>query len=140
MFGMLRFWQSKSRVYQPQGIYIGKSALHGRGVFAGQLFKPGDIIEEAPVVLLDNSEKACLQHTSLFGYYFLTPDERNSLVFGLGYSSLYNHFCPANAGYTLNLQKRLIIIRAIKAIQRNEEIVINYTGDPDNTSPVYFPE
>jgi SET domain-containing protein len=131
------FW--KKRIFQPEGIEIRRSSLHGNGVFAIREFKKGDTIEIAPVILLPGEEKALLQTTFLFGYYFLINDAEIPVALGLGYSSLYNHDYKANAAYGISLREKLITIKAWRPIRINDEIVLNYNGTPDDETPVYFP-
>lgn len=132
MFGKKTFTETS-------GIEVKESLLHDRGVFATVQFNPGDIIEEAPIILLQQHERELLQTTSLFGYYFLIGNEDTPVVLGLGNSSLYNHNCPANAVYTISLKTKSIIIKANKTISPEEEITLNYNGNPDDDTPVYFP-
>jgi SET domain-containing protein len=107
-------------------------------VFAKINFDPGQLIEEAPVIAMGNSEKDLLQNSSLHTYYFLVNNPQTRIVMGLGYSSLYNHAGNANAVYTINLSRLSISIKACKRISAGEEITINYNGRPDDHSPVHF--
>jgi len=131
------FWEK--RIFQPEGIEIRQSSLHGNGVFAIKEFKKGDTIEIAPVILVPVEEKALLQTTSLFSYYFLINNAEIPIAVGLGYTSLYNHAYQANAGYGISLREALITIKACRPILLNDEIVLNYNGSPDDETPVYFP-
>ncbi|MGG9960536.1 SET domain-containing protein-lysine N-methyltransferase [Ferruginibacter sp. SUN106] len=132
-------WFTKNKIRQPQGIAVQQSPLHGRGVFACKYFKPGAVIETAPVILLEKAERDFLQGTTLFSYYFVVADEKTPVALGLGYSSLYNHAYNANAVYSISLQGAAIIIKACKTIHAGDEITLNYNGSPDDTTPVYFP-
>ena len=135
---MLRLF-AKRGIHQPDGIEIKQSPLHGQGVFACKAFKPGDIIETAPVILLEKSEKEFLQSTALFSYYFLVGDENTPVALGLGYSSLYNHAYKASAVYSISLKDVTIKIKACKLIKPGDEITLNYNGSPNDKTPVYFP-
>ncbi|GAB2826262.1 SET domain-containing protein [Ferruginibacter profundus] len=132
-------WFTKNKIRQPDGIAVQPSPLHGRGVFACTYFKPGAVIETAPVVLLEKAERDFLQGTTLFSYYFLVADEKTPVALGLGYSSLYNHAYNANAVYSISLKDAAIVIKACKIIQPGDEITLNYNGSPDDAAPVYFP-
>jgi len=46
----------------------GQSGIYGTGVFAKDYFKPGDIIEKAPLIMQDVTERETLQNTVLFDY------------------------------------------------------------------------
>jgi len=135
---MLRWFVTKE-IFQAQNVDIRESPLHGLGVFARESFRPGDIIETAPVILLDSSERDQLRATKLFGYYFLVENDATPVALGLGYSSLYNHAYSANTTYTVLLKDGLIVIKACKDIHAGEELTLNYNGTPDDVTPVYFP-
>jgi uncharacterized protein len=134
---MLQFLKH-TKIDQPAGIIIKPSELHGRGVFAGELFKPGAVIETAPVILMTQQDKDLLQATMLFSYYFVVGDKKFPVALGLGYSSLYNHAYSANALYSISLKNASIKITACKAIHPGDEITLNYNGSPDDATPVYF--
>ena len=130
---------TKRAIQLPDGIAIKQSTLHGNGIFAVKAFSAGAVIEIAPVILMDRADKAFLQTTILFNYYFLVSDENYPVALGLGYSSLYNHAYKANATYTISLKNASIQIRAYSAILPREEITLNYNGSPNDTTPIYFP-
>ena len=134
---MLKLFK-QNRIYQPGGITIQQSSLHGRGVFACRKFNNGAVIEMAPLILLATADKAFLQTTSLFSYYFLIDNADTPAALGLGYSSVYNHSYTANAAYTISLTNACLIIKACKAIKPGEEITLNYNGNPGDTTTVFF--
>ena len=128
----------QNKICQAAGIEIKQSPLHGRGVFAAEKFKPGAVIEIAPLILLEAADKEFLQTTSLFNYYFLIDNEDTPAALGLGNSSLYNHSYTANAVYTVSLKDASLVIKACKEIKPGDEITLNYNGRPDDTTHVYF--
>ncbi len=129
---------TQNKIYQPGGISIQQSNIHGRGVFACRKFKSGNVIETAPLILLSAADKAFLQGTSLFSYYFLIENADTPAALGLGYSSVYNHSYDPNAEYTINLKNATLVIKACKTIFPNHEITLNYNGSVNDTTPVYF--
>jgi len=128
----------RKKNYKALQVEVGSSRIEGMGVIAKINFKPGDLIEEAPVIEMDNREMELLRNCSLRSYYFVVNNSKTCVVMGLGYSSLYNHAGNANAVYSINLLYSTISIRACKTISAGEEITINYNGKPDDLSPVYF--
>jgi SET domain-containing protein len=134
---MLALFQ-KNKIDQSAGVVIKPSSLHGNGVFAQQLFKPGAVIEIAPVILMEQADKDFLQTTMLYSYYFLVGDKRFPVALGLGYSSLYNHAYNANAVYSISLKNASIKVTACQLIEPGQEITLNYNGSPDDATPVYF--
>lgn len=135
---MLDFLKNRD-IHQPCSIEIKQSPLHGQGVFACTYFNAGDEIETAPVILLEQDDKDFLQSTTLYRYYFVVNDKKNPVVLGLGYSSLYNHAGKANAVYSISLKDAWLKITACKPIQPGDEITLNYNGNPEDETPVYFP-
>ena len=136
---LYRLFQRKKN-YKALQLEVRPSGIEGRGVFAKIGFKPGQLIEEAPVIAMGDQEKELLQNSSLHAYYFLVNNSRTSIVMGLGYSALYNHDGNANAVYTIDISRLTISIKAHKRISAGEEITINYNGRPNDLSPVYFNE
>jgi SET domain-containing protein len=128
----------RKKSYKALHVEVGPSLIEGMGVIAKINFKPGELIEEAPVIAMDNSEMEVLRNCSLRSYYFLVDHSKTCGVIGLGYSSLYNHAGNANAVYSIDLLHSTISIRACKTISAGEEITINYNGKTDDLSPVYF--
>ncbi len=124
--------------YQPAGIQVKQSSIHGCGVFACKKFYARQVIETAPLILLTAGDKAFLQTTSLFNYYFIIDNGETPAALGLGNSSLYNHSYYANAVYTVCLKSACLIIKACKSIKPGEEITLNYNGTPNDATPVYF--
>ena len=134
---MLQLFKKKL-ILQPAGIEIKQSPLHGRGVFACTTFKAGAVIETAPVIIMEQTDKDFLQSTILFSYYFVVGDKNFPVALGLGYSSLYNHSYNANAVYNISIKNATITIKACKKIEQGDEITLNYNGSPNDASPVYF--
>lgn len=134
MFGLFK----KECIRKAGGITVQPSPLHGRGVFACEKFSAGAVIETAPVILMEQEDKDFLQTTSLFSYYFLVGDEKFPVALGLGCSSLYNHSYHANAVYSISLKNETVVIKACKAILPGDEITLNYNGQPNDSTPVYF--
>src|SRR4030095_14442063 len=91
----------RKKNYKALQVEVGRSLIEGMGVIAKINFKPGELIEEAPVIAMDGSEMNVLRNCSLRSYYFLVNDSKTCGVMGLGYSSLYNHASNANAVYSI---------------------------------------
>lgn len=100
-------------------LVVKKSKTHGYGVFAGKTIKKGEIIEECYMIITKGGDEI------LEDYYFVAG--RKYAMF-LGYGCIYNHSEDANADYTLNLKKRIVVIKAARKIRKGEEIFVSY-GD-----------
>ena len=108
-------------------IYIKKVAGKGRGVFAARDFKRGELVEAAPVIMFPAKDVDLIDETALADYYYKWGDTHFALV--LGYGSLYNYSATPNISFRPDLRKNLMLYRAKKAIQRDQELTINYLCD-----------
>lgn len=116
-------------------IYTGTSKDKGRGVFAKQLIRQGEIFERAPVIVLPARDWESIERTVLFNYCYGWGDD-SALVLGLG--SLFNHSYQPNALYTHRFEEEMMEYSALRDIYPDEEITINYNGDPLDLDPLWF--
>ena len=120
----------------PQGVCARESEGRGRGVFALRPFVAGELIERAPVLVVLRAQLEPLRGTLLDDYWYWWDAEQNACT--LGWGSLYNHACPANASFALDHAGRCIEFRAARDIAAGEEITINYHGAVDDPAPTWF--
>jgi uncharacterized protein len=121
-------------------VYIDTSLIQdaGRGVFACQPIKSGEVIEICPVVELWD-EAAALKNSELYNYYFLWKNKKNAAI-ALGFGSIYNHSYSPNATYKKHLPDKTIEFVAIKNIGKGEEITVNYNyGNPNDKTQLWIP-
>lgn len=107
-------------------IYLSKSKISGRGVFAKSKIEKGEVIEIAPVIIIPLNEKNKIP-LELARYVFksgVPGHETSALAMGLG--SFYNHSESPNAEYRLFTLKRVLEFRAIEDIEQGMEITVNY--------------
>lgn len=107
----------------------------GRGVFADKRFAPGDTIEVCPILYLTPEEAKICAQTMLDNYLFDWESEEDAAIV-LGYGSIYNHSYHPNAEYIRDFQNKTMLIKAIKDIAPEDEILVNYNGEPNNFDPV----
>jgi uncharacterized protein len=88
----------------------------GRGVFARQAIREGEVFERA-------------------SYCFVWG--RGTMAVALGYGSLYNHSYRPNARYEDEGRQTKLFV-ALRDIESGEEITVNYNGDPTDRAPVGF--
>ena len=110
----------------------------GRGVFCTTKIQAGSLIEECPVILVPAEETESLTKTNLANYYFAWGGTGDDAAIALGYGSLYNHARDPNAMYVKKYDERLIAFFAIKDINPNEEITVNYHGGFGDRSDTWF--
>ncbi len=119
-------------------LVIKETETKGRGVFAGKDFAEGDIVEICPVIILPSGDVAALKDTELYNYDFIWDFEKESGCIVLGYGSLYNHSITPNALYDRDFSLKEMKFFCIKPIKCGEEIFVNYNGDPNDQSLVWF--
>lgn len=129
----------REAIFPSDLVYLSSSRNRGRGVFARRDLMAGELIEACPVIVLGGvDEQELLDRTRLFNYYFAWGEHQDLAAVALGYGSLYNHSYHANADHICDVLRGEIRICAHRAIQRDEEITINYGGRPDCPDPVWF--
>lgn len=121
----------------PKKIYIAPSKIpnSGNGVFALEEIKKGEVIEVAPILVLEFTDFVDTRWNLLFEYYFWLDD---FVVLALGYGSLYNHSINSNAVYKINRDEKYITFTASKKILKDEEILFNYKGSNSSKAPLWF--
>lgn len=123
-------------------ICIGVSGMPdaGRGVFAVEKIAAGELIEQCPVVALeDPKDRSRLRKTGLVNYYFLWGEKRDHAAICLGWGAVYNHSFTPNARFEKFIDDRRMDFTALRDIEAGEEILVNYNGDPKNTEPLLIP-
>ena len=107
-------------------------------MFALRSFMKGELIEAAPVIDMPQTERNYIEKTKLLEYFFNWGEKNKDPAICLGYGSLYNHSYSPNAKFINNLDNRTIDFYALRDIQQGEEITVNYNGDPNCKSDVWF--
>ncbi|WP_157314220.1 SET domain-containing protein-lysine N-methyltransferase [Chitinibacter sp. GC72] len=117
----------------PPDVYVmDTKTAKGRGVFAARAFKKGELIEAAPILLVDHPFTALPNELKFvaFGWSFF-PDKPNAVALVLGYGSLYNHSSPANLWYHADESFSHMRYVAVRDIAIDEELTINYNLNDD---------
>jgi SET domain-containing protein len=116
--------------------YVKETQKYGRGIFAGRDIKAGELFEVSPVIIICIEDwERYLEKTILYNYCFYWGED---LAIALGYGSLFNHSYEPNTKYHNNKTNLSIDFYAIKDIKKDEEITINYNGDPTDDTPLWF--
>ena len=119
-------------------LYIMETAERGRGVFTTESIPAGTTIEIAPVIVLNQAERAVVDTTLLHDYIFEWGIDEKQAVVALGYVSIYNHSVDANCKYDMDFEHKTIQIQTKREIKVDEELCINYNGDGVMDQPVWF--
>lgn len=104
-------------------------------MFASKDIFKDELIEIAPILVLDFNDFIDTKWNLLFEYYFWMDDY---VALALGFASMYNHSQDANCRYELNKEQKTITFRAIKDIKKDEEIYFNYKGNTNPKTPLWF--
>jgi SET domain-containing protein len=110
------------RGFHSNKVRVLPAGVKGRGVFARGPLACGEVIEFAPVLVLERSETPVLLGTALGHHAFDLG--RNRVGIGLGYASLYNHTRNPNAEFESSVDGIRIV--ALRAIRTDEEILLDY--------------
>jgi SET domain-containing protein len=120
-------------------VYIGATAVKGRGIFAKAAIKTGTVIENSPVIVLAPADRKLLDQTLLHDYIFeWQPEGLELCCMALGWLPLYNHSYLSNCEYFMEYDEQTMYIQAIRDIKPGEELTINYNGDWNNEAKVWF--
>ena len=119
-------------------LYIMETALRGRGVFTTEAIPAGTTIEIAPVVVLNQADRAIVDTTLLHDYIFEWGIDEKQAAVALGYVSIYNHSEDANCKYDMDFDHNTIQIQTKRDIAVDEELCMNYNGDGITDKPVWF--
>jgi hypothetical protein len=119
-------------------LFVADSISRGRGVFSSENLAAGTIIEVAPVIVLNPEERVLLDQTRLHDYIFLWGTNETQCCMALGYVSIYNHDYQSNAEYEMDFESDTIRIKTVRDINKGEEVFINYNGNWNDATPVWF--
>jgi uncharacterized protein len=120
------------------GIYIAATQQKGRGVYTQNPLTENTIIEEAPVIIMPQTDRQHLDKTLLHDYIFEWGHGTGNICMALGYIPIYNHSYSSNCDYVMNYDDQTITIITVKNIAANEELTINYNGDSNDATKVWF--
>ena len=121
----------------PKRCKLGYSEFFGRGVFAAEDIRPGDLIERCPIEILSFRANYHKDPT-IFSYMFMQncpcqecKTHGGHFVMGMGFAQMYNHQDDNSADIKFDLINKVADIHARKEIKNGEEIFLNY-------GPSYF--
>ena len=119
-------------------LFIAPTDAMGRGVFTSGNLEKGAIIEIAPVLVMSKAERSLLDQTLLHDYIFEWGHNNDQCCMALGYVPLYNHSYKSNCEYEMDFEERMIRVKTMRFIKAGEELFINYNGDWNDATRVWF--
>lgn len=118
--GLLRRSHTK---HSTSKVAFGNTPDHGIGVYAKTAITNGELIEVAPLILVDSDVMAV---SNLNDYVYTINKEEDLYAVALGYGSLYNHSDAPNAEWNMDIEKEQLRIIASEDIQEGQEIKVSY--------------
>ena len=112
-----------SDVRESAALLVRDSPGRGRGVFAGQDFDKGDLLEVCPVIVLPADQNLHMRLTVLGRYTFSWP---RGVGVVLGYGAIINHSATPNAAWDFDLDNNVVVFTAMRPIGKGEEITHDY--------------
>jgi uncharacterized protein len=117
---------------------VGQTKSRGRGLFAIGPIAADTVLEIAPVIVMSAEDRKELDKTLLHDYIFEWGDDRSRCCMALGYVPLYNHSYFSNCEYEMDFRKKIITVKTVRDVAAGEELFINYNGDWNNDTPIWF--
>lgn len=103
----------------------------GRGVFASRDLNSGEIVEVAPVVLLDLKTQPFPAAIRRLAFNW----SKTHVVLALGFGSLYNHSDQPNLVFKRDIETLTITFSTLREIQPGEQLTISYDYIGPGESP-----
>ncbi len=120
------------------GLYISDTANKGRGVFTSAEIAADTTIELSPVIVMNKKDRALLDQTLLHDYIFVWGLTGDQCCMALGFVPMYNHSFESNCEYFMDFEAQTILVKTVRDIAAGEELTINYNGDWNDPSKLWF--
>lgn len=117
---------------------MAESPNMGRGIFTNELIAADTVIEIAPVIVMPAADRTLLDQTLLHDYIFEWGTDKTQCCMALGMVPIYNHSYNSNCEYFMDYSNETIMLKTVRAIAKNEEVFINYNGDFDDKTMLWF--
>ena len=126
-------------------LFVDMTAEKGRGVFTRERIPMGTVIEIAPVIVMEKTDRQYLDKTLLHDYIFewgklkdkpACPAGRCCMALGL--IPIYNHSYKSNCEYFMDFEDDTIAVKTVRIIEKGEELTINYNGDWNDGKKIWF--
>lgn len=124
--------EGQATLFHSDNVYVSESKVHGIGVFAKRNISINEIIEVFPIIPLPfrthyQGDGRVIDYSVIKQCSCEECKKHGLLVFlRLGYGGIYNHQDNPNAELSMDYPKTMGICKAIKSINKDEEIFINY--------------
>ena len=120
------------------GLEIRDVGGKGRGVYAEHPFRKGELVTEAPVIVIPQRQWKAVEATIIGDYCFAWghQDRQAALVLGIG--SLINHAATPNCEPLRDEDRDVMRFVATRDINLGEEVLISYRDAQTDPRPLWF--
>ena len=119
-------------------LFIDETTAMGRGVFTSERIPAGIVVEISPVVVMSKDDRAYLDKTLLHDYIFEWGKNKDKCCMALGLIPIYNHSYQSNCEYFMDYEEDTIMVKTVRVIKNGEELTINYNGDCNDETKLWF--
>jgi SET domain-containing protein len=119
-------------------LFIGQTEQKGKGVFTSEAIASENIIEVSPVIVMPSTDRVHLDKTLLHDYIFEWGASKEKCCMALGFIPMYNHSYTSNCEYFMDFDADTIFVKTVRDIEPGEELTINYNGDWNDPTKVWF--
>lgn len=119
-------------------LYIAPTENRGRGVYTAEDIEEGVVVEVSPVVVMSLEERKLLDQTLLHDYIFEWGEAKDQCCMAMGYVPVYNHSYESNCEYGMDYDQQQISITTVRQVRAGEELLVNYNGDWNDSTPLWF--
>ncbi len=119
-------------------LFIGQTEHKGKGVFTSEAIASENIIEVSPVIVMPSTDRVHLDKTLLHDYIFEWGASKEKCCMALGFIPMYNHSYTSNCEYFMDFDADTIFVKTVRDIEPGEELTINYNGDWNDPTKVWF--
>lgn len=121
-----------------KALYIDFIEKKGKAVFTNEDIPADVIIEVSPVIVMKKEDRSHLDKTLLHDYIFEWGEQKDKCCMALGYIPIYNHSYYSNCEYFMDYEEETIFVKTVSSIKKGEELTINYNGDWNDQTKVWF--
>ncbi len=119
-------------------LFVDETAGMGRGVFTRERIPAGTVVELSPVIVMSSEDRIHLDKTALHDYIFEWGKNKDKCCMALGLVPVYNHSYKSNCEYFMDYEDDTIMVKTVRLIENGEELTINYNGDWDDETKLWF--
>jgi len=119
-------------------LFINETVNRGRGVFTTERIPANTVVEISPVIVMEKDDRVHLDKTLLHDYIFEWGELKDKCCMALGFIPMYNHNYKSNCEYFMDFEDNSIFVKTVRDIAKGEELTINYNGDWNDETTIWF--